>query len=139
MTTETPTTPVKKKTLNDATRTLFFLAARIPALRQQFGIELVEEPDGMEKLDFKVGWRRPWLKSSPFNADEVAFDPDAFALTLACCSDGERHCRQFILNVWNRAQGSIEGRRFDVIRAAHVLDAQNMAGVCAVLQSHPWP
>lgn len=132
----TPARP--KKTVTDPTRTLLFLAARIRALREHMGIGLERTEHG-ERLEFKPGWPRPWLKPHPVRPEELTFDPDTFAFTVNDCSDGERWCRLFILNVWNRGYAQDRGWQFDLFKAAHVLDSGNMRGICEVLQSNPWP
>lgn len=129
--------PQNKKRLNRPTSILFSLAAEVPALARQFGIEHDDETDGYRLLPMP----RPWLKQGPTcDEGELSFDPDLYAMTTPCCSDGERLCRLFILNVWNPGAASMHpARRFDIFKAARVLDGENMAGICRILERNPWP
>lgn len=134
MTTPPPSTPSQHR-LSEATRTLFCVAANIPALAAQFGVTLSD--DGLTLRYNQVP--RPWLKAHPVCPQELTFDPDLFARSLRACSDGERYCRLFILNVWNRNYAASRGWSFDLFRALSTLDYGNREGIAWFLQNPLWP
>lgn len=125
-----------KPVINEATKTLLFLAAHIRCLREDMGIDFEETPEG-QRVGFQPGFDRPWLKVR--GDGTLSFDPDVYAKGLECGSSGMVLCRKFILNVWNHHHAQDQGWTFDLFRAVRVLDSGNIAGICYVLKSSPWP
>lgn len=161
------TTEKPKATLSEPTRLLFWLAAKSHTLAEQFGIEIqheptfrcgtchadsraeedcpkcgskVVEPTGVHKEKLKFHPQaRPWLKAHPNRPNELTFDPDLYAKTLEACSDGQRHMRLFILNVWNPHYARSKGWTFDLFKAVRVLDGNNLEAVADIIRHPVWP
>ena len=124
------TTDKSAATISSATKRLLFIAARSHSLRDQMGIDLRhDEENDREFLFFRPGVSRPWLVPKYAGSTELTFEPDIYAKTLGCCSDGENWMRLWILNVWNPGAAESKGWHFDFFKALRVLDSRNLAAI----------
>jgi hypothetical protein len=125
-------------TLSEATRILFFIAARSHTLAQIFGVSV--NPDDDCKLVFhRIG--RPWLVPHSVRKTEYTFDPDVFAERWieGGASTGDRHMALWILNVWNSGHARSKGWTFDLFKALDSLDDNNRSAIGWHLAHPIWP
>ena len=126
-----------KKTINQPTQLLIYIAARSPTLREFFGIEIIDWE--VYKFQF-TEIRRPWMISTPEMPTELRFDPDIFALRLnSCRGAGQRWMVLWILNVWNPGDAQRKGWEFDLFRALSSLDSENRDAIAWWLDDPRWP
>jgi len=135
------TTEIPKVTLSKPTQLLFWLAARSHSLAEQFGVEIVHDDDGKERL--KIFPRsRPWLTPvHPSRPNELTFNPEVYAKSLSDCSEYTEHMRRFILNVWmrNPTYAKQKGWDFDLFKAVRGLDSNNLDAIAFILRFPQWP
>lgn len=126
-------------TLTDETKLLFVIASRVPCLARMMGIVCGAGDAGKTKVGLIV-MQRSWLTPHPVRgAAELQFQPEIFARVLKVCSDGERHCVLWLLNVWNPSFAKLKGWNFDMFDAMGVLDGENRMGICEWMVNPRYP
>ena len=123
--------------LNQATATLFWIAADNNLLAQIIGVELIPHVDPKTKIQTK----KLRTNSRQFlieRGGELAFDPDKFADSIPCRSTGTQHMMRFLLNVWNPHQWR-EKEPFDLFDAISSLDSNNAQFIADFINSPVFP
>lgn len=123
--------PVK---LSEAASLLLFIAAGVPTLARSMNLERVNQSR-------KLRYRRQadWLEKHPTHPSELTFNADEFAKTLNACSSGERHCKLWLLNVWNPSYAQNQAWHFDLFAALCVLDSENRAALAEWMKEPLFP
>lgn len=127
-------------TLAEETKLLFQIASNVPALCRMMGIvKGASETPGKMKVGLIV-MQRSWLTPHPVRGGaELQFNPDVFARVLKVCSDGERHCVLWLLNVWNSTYAKGKGWNFDLFASLNCLDSENCIGIAEWMAYPRWP
>lgn len=126
--------------LTDEAKLLIHIAATVPVLCRLMGIvKKAGDVPGKEVVGL-LTMPRSWIVPHPVRgAAEMSFDPDKFARVLKVCSDGERHCILWLLNVWNPAYAKAQGWNFDMLEAMGTLDEESRFGIANWMVKPRWP
>lgn len=126
--------------LTDEAKLLIHVAADVPALARMMGIVKKPGTQPGKEIVGLVTMPRSWIVPHPVRgAAEMSFDPDKFARVLRVCSDGERHCVLWLLNVWNPSYAKGKGWNFDLMAAMNSLDSDSRFGIANWIASPRWP
>ena len=126
-------------TMTDEAKLLFMIASRVPCLARMMGIVCGAGEQGKIKVGL-LAMQRSWLVPHPIRgAAEMTFDPVIFSRVLKVCSDGERHCVLWLLNVWNPSFAKLKGWNYDMFAALPSLDSENRLGIAEWLVNPRFP